>query len=322
LKALVLTGSRADRNGLEVLHNALLRAGHYSELSSCFSRFNGKPDVVILGGDRIEVLSYVVGISELGIPIAHLAGGDVTEGSADDRYRDAITALSCIHFATNFGSHCRLVERLGHRRDSIYLTGSPAIDRIQQTPVFDKDDTMNMFYMHCDRPVALVCVHPNTIGRDPCVDARITIDALKRLNLQCIVLGPNADRGGKEVEAMIQEWRKGQADRMVSYWPNVSAKLYYSLMTHCDVMVGNSSAGYYEAPSFGLPVVQVGNRQHGRMAPDNVVETVLNADYVTEVIQYQLDSGRCVDCRNPYGQGHSAPLIVAALEENNWRWEK
>src|SRR6516162_9614796 len=110
MRAIVITGSRADRNGLEVVHEALLKAGHKSQFMQwnlSVIRACAEADVAILGGDRFEILEAAVEITGMDVPIAHIAGGDVTEGSADNRYRDAITALSCIHFATNEDAYLR-----------------------------------------------------------------------------------------------------------------------------------------------------------------------------------------------------------------------
>jgi UDP-hydrolysing UDP-N-acetyl-D-glucosamine 2-epimerase len=315
MKALVITGSRADRNGLEVVYEALLKAGHDSRLCEQNKWDNG--DVAVIGGDRIEILEAAVDLAKRRIPIAHIAGGDVTEGSADDRYRDAISKLACIHFATNHWAESRLrYEHLARQGDAIYETGSPAIDRIKQTPVYDKSGTFIQIGLPTnDKPTALVCVHPNTVGQ-PLAEFFAVKEALSALEIQCIVLGANADPYGDRINESFKFWC---ATRGHVFAENVSPQLYYSLLTHCDVMVGNSSAMLYEAPSFGLPCVLVGDRQNGRIVPDNVLVCDSDADEIVGYMQERLQHGR-ISCENPYGDGDSAPRIVKALEENSWRW--
>jgi UDP-hydrolysing UDP-N-acetyl-D-glucosamine 2-epimerase len=316
MKALVITGSRADRNGLEVVHEALHKAGHESEFiywRSDYSWMDGwEGDVAVVGGDRSEILHVALQMSLAGIPIAHIAGGDVTEGSADNRYRDAITALSCIHLATNQPAFARLAK-LTHGEDSVWLTGSPAIDRIKQTPVLTKEQTFDEIGFDWDKPVALVCVHPNTLGDAPLRDYNAVRQAIAEMGLQCVWLGANADKGGDDINEHAEAFCRVTSP-IRAFYKNVSPQIYYSLMTHCDVMVGNSSAGYYEAPCFGLPVVQVGDRQKGRMEPKNVVWIAPKADAVMAEVKHAVVSGRFT-CDNPYGDGQSAPRIVKALEE-------
>jgi UDP-hydrolysing UDP-N-acetyl-D-glucosamine 2-epimerase len=321
MRALVITGSRADCNGLEVVHEALLKAGHKSQFMQwnlSVIRACAEADVAILGSDRFEILEAAVEITGMDVPIAHIAGGDVTEGSADNRYRDAITALSCIHFATNEDAYLRLTQHLArHSDDRVYHTGSPAIDRIYQTAITVKDELWRQLGFWPDGPVALVCVHPNTVGKDPTADFAAVEHALHKLDLCCVLLGANADNGGAAINTMWQALAKQSSK--VTFHDNVSPQLYYSLMKYCDVMIGNSSAMLYEAPSFGLPCVLVGDRQKGRSIPNNVVaQTKLDAEHVRAGIRAALMYGRH-KCNNPYGDGKSAPRIVKALEQNVWR---
>jgi UDP-hydrolysing UDP-N-acetyl-D-glucosamine 2-epimerase len=325
MKVLVITGSRADRNGLEVVHEALLKAWHTSHLwqADDFGYSSKHVDAAIVGGDRFEVLEAVVELARRRIPIAHIAGGDVTEGSADNRYRDAITALSCIHFATNAVAFNRITGGdynegpLSHKGDKVYMTGSPAIDRIKQTAVLTREGVFKRMDWRLDQKAAIVCVHPNTVESEPMMEARAVVAALSKIEIQCVCLGANADPGGEAINSVWRDW-SGSRHQCV-FAENVSPQLYYSLMTHCDVMVGNSSAMLYEAPSFGLQCVLVGDRQRGRTIPDNVYHSGLEPDRIAEIIMKLADHGRST-CENPYGDGNSAPRIVEALEENVWRW--
>lgn len=331
MRALVVTGSRADRNGLEVVHEALKAARHdswfehLSDWQELDVGFAGICQVAVVGGDRFEILEVVVKLAQRRIPIAHIAGGDVTEGSADDRYRGAITALSCIHFATNESAYLRLTQHLAkHPDDKVYLTGSPAIDRIKQTPVLTERETYEAVGLWAGSHAVLVSVHPETVGRDPLVTCHAVLNALEKLpdSYRFVFLGANADKGGREIDELFKHFVDTHRTGESVFHANLSPQLYYSLMTYCDVMVGNSSAMLYEAPSFNCRCVLVGRRQHGRTMPENVTEWPSgSAQELAAAIRYALDTP-CWNCANPYGDGHSAPRIVKAIEENAWRWTK
>lgn len=313
MKALVITGSRADRNGLEVVHEALLKAGHESTLFHYDGLLTERfADVAIVGGDRIEILEAAVELAALRIPIVHIAGGDVTEGSADNRYRNAITALSCIHLATNEKAEHRLRHGLVQcGSDDIQLTGSPAIDRIKQT-IPEPGSAGRL--MRNDMPNVLVSVHPNTVGGDPCADTDAVIAALKDMRVNVLPLEPNADPGSQLVTTRLA----AAFGKVIANRPPAE---YYWLMQHCDVMIGNSSAMLYEAPCFGLRCVLVGERQAGRTRPLNIYWCRhYESKVIADDIMIQIAAGRLSKCENPYGDGHSAPRIVKALEENAWRW--
>jgi UDP-N-acetylglucosamine 2-epimerase len=163
-----------------------------------------------------------------------------------------------------------------------------------------------------------VCVHPNTLGDAPLRDYNAVRQAIAEMGLQCVWLGANADKGGDDINEHAEAFCRVTSP-IRAFYKNVSPQIYYSLMTHCDVMVGNSSAMLYEAPSFCLPCVLFGDRQKGREYPQNLFSCPADIpQFLTRQIQLALGTDRRIWEGlpiNPYGDGNSAPRIVKALEE-------
>lgn len=277
-----------------------------------------RPDAALLAGDRYETLACALACATAGVPIVHLAGGDATLGSADDRYRNAITALASLHCTTNSWATNRLGMSPIIRVFDIYETGSPAIDRIVNTvpeePSFIGD--MKLSGGVCN---IVLQVHPNTAGGLPsALEASVICTALRAmapLPGNIVVIGACEDRGKDEVDAMLQHLSVGYSD--ASTWiSNLPPAQYYWLLQNFHVMIGNSSAAYYEAPSFGLPCLDVGDRQKGRIMPDNVMHCAATVEGVVAGIRALLERGGPVRCRNLYGDGRSAERVVRAIEEH------
>lgn len=346
MKVLVLTTSRADWNGLGMVARECVRRKiavcvcAYTIMPDWGNAINDdgliydcgldaierqciefQPDVAVVAGDRWELLEACITLCKYKIPICHIGGGDITEGSMDNRYRDAITMLACIHCVETERARERL-KRLGLTGDSLYLTGQPGLDRIKQTPLLKQFEVLQQTGLGNAKPTALVCVHPNTVASDPLVDYYPTQHALADLGIQCVCIGANADPGGAMINALLEEWAKDNP--FVRFLPNVSPQFYYSLMAYCHVMVGNSSAGTAEAPCFGIPVVNVGDRQKGREFGPSTWHAVPTVESVRQQIDAALwwrsAAHKSEPWQSPYGDGESAPRIVKALEDNAWRW--
>ena len=267
------------------------------------------PDLVVLAGDRYETLSAATAAAVLGIPIAHIGGGDVTEGSMDDKFRNAVTMMADIHFPTNDYSGDRIITMRGLGRTLVYAEGSPALDRIRETPVtVSKSEFCRLVEIDPSRKNILVAFHPVTTDADPAAQCREMIEALRAVDAGIVVLGTNADAGGEAVARLL-------SGLGVKPFQNLSAPMFYAALTHMDLMIGNSSAGIYETASFGIPVVNVGNRQTGRITPDNVFNCPADAAQIAAAIPFQMAGGHR-PCRNPYGDGHSSPRIVKIIAEH------
>lgn len=226
-----------------------------------------KPDLVILAGDRFEILGAATAAHLMHIPIAHLSGGDITEGSQDDAMRHAITKLAALHFPTNQESADRL-EALGEETWRIHMVGAPQIDYLLQQALFSKKETLTHWYQWaelCDAfndGYVLVAYQPPTALEDPTVEIDGLLEILKKTGKRCIFTTVNTDAGSREIGLKIIKFC--QAGKHI--YAKMDHKLYLSAMKHCEYMIGNSSSGYYEAPTLGTKFVAIGDRQKGRRA--------------------------------------------------------
>ncbi len=282
MRVALISGSRSDRNALVMVEKALKVAGHDAKLAHCIELglppseafdFMAEavplvtkaetPDIVIIHGDRHEMLAVAAKVNILGFPIAHIGGGDITEGSQDDCFRHAITKLSHLHFASNQDSADRIVQ-MGEEPGRVHVTGCPGIDMVMATPVLEREETFAAVGLA--RPVRslVVLFHPDTLGGTTSDHLEALSVALSRRAEALVLLGPNADAGGDLIRREWQRLAQNRPDTV--YHDNVEPQLFYSLLRWCDVLVGNSSAGFYEAPCFDRSVVNIGDRQDGRVA--------------------------------------------------------
>lgn len=339
MRIITVTGSRSDRNAITVLTNSLRGAGHDVDLVSVHPESetpvrrvpeamtdmtiaigHSYPDVLFLHGDRHEILGAAVAANILGVPIAHIGGGDVTEGSQDDSFRHAITKLSHLHFPSHEAAARRIIQ-MGEERSRVIVTGCPGIDALKAMPVLDRDTTfltVGLEGFHPFHKSILVLFHPNTMG-DTASELKALSDALMSRKEALVLVGPNAD---SESGVIRDRWRGMARERRDTvYHDEVSPQLFYSLLRHCDVLVGNSSAGYYEAPCFGIPVVDLGDRQKGRPQASNVRNYMFDADRIGCGIVNAFGSWAPAAartyppryCNNPYGDGHACERIVEVV---------
>jgi UDP-hydrolysing UDP-N-acetyl-D-glucosamine 2-epimerase len=341
MKIAIVTGSRADRGALEMVEKALALAKPWhnqtfiidlSDMPPAPRNFevairttesaerirlglgDGYADLMIIHGDRHEVLGAAMAANTMSVPIAHLGGGDITEGSQDDCFRHAITKLSHLHFATNQDSAARIIQ-MGEDPDRVHVTGDPGVDRILAMPLLDRHATFAAVGLSTPQKCLLVSFHPNTLGDDVRPELTALREALMRMGeMPMVLIGPNADAGSDVIRA---EWRLMAANlSQVVYHENLPGQVYLSLMKHCDAMVGNSSAGLYEAPSFGLPVVNIGDRQKGRRKAGNIHDVEPKSDWILGGIRSALrDWGPAarLSSTNPYGDGHAAERIAKII---------
>jgi GDP/UDP-N,N'-diacetylbacillosamine 2-epimerase (hydrolysing) len=250
--------------------------------------------------------------SHMNIPVVHVQGGDIS-GNIDGMVRYAITSLSHLHLVSNPDSAARLV-RIGENEWRVVTVGSPHLDGILESAA-PKDEVCSYLGIDGDAETLLVMQHPVTEQWSEAeMQIKETIDAVKRTGLQSVVIYPNNDAGSAYIQEGIM--RCEYADmRLVR---NLPRNIYLGLMQMSSVMIGNSSSGLIEAPSFKLPVVNIGRRQDGRLKAKNVIDT----DYDSEDIYTAINTARSDKFKrnldglvNPYGDGHSSDRVIKALEE-------
>lgn len=286
------------------LDMALALGAQIAATAPIMARVN--PDMVLLQGDRGEMLAAAIVASHRNIPIVHMAGGDRT-GSIDNSIRNAITSFSHIHLTTCAPSTQRVIE-LGEPPQRVFEVGEPALDVIREFDCIAPSQLATELGLDLSRPLALATQHPvTTEAHDAAAQVTATLQALAELKLQTVFTYPNTDSGGADIVRVLEAWRGRESLHLV---PHLGQRAYLSLMKIAAVMVGNSSSGILEAASFRLPVVNIGTRQHGRLRAANVVDAGYDAAETRQKILYALhdvafrQSLRSVT--NPYGDGNTA----------------
>jgi UDP-hydrolysing UDP-N-acetyl-D-glucosamine 2-epimerase len=271
------------------------------------------PDLVVLLGDRYEILAAAQAALVARIPIAHIAGGDTTEGAFDEAIRHSITKMAHLHFVTN-DSAARRVCQLGENPEHIYSVGSPGIDAIKRAKLLDKKELEKELSFTFKQRNLLVTFHPVTLDAQPAaVQFRELLKALDSFgdDVGLLFTKPNADTDGRVIIAMIDDYVTKRAHAKA--FPSLGQIRYLSMIAQVDAVVGNSSSGLYEVPSFKKPTVNIGDRQKGRLQASSVINCQPVSIDILRAIK-EAFSKDCSDVVNPYGNGDSAPKIVAALK--------
>lgn len=269
-----------------------------------------KPDLCLILGDRYEMLCVVSAALVSGVPVAHLCGGDVTYGAFDDAIRHAITKMSTLHFVTNEEA-ARRVRQLGEDPAHVIVSGSPGIDRILAQPVLGRAEFLAEVGLQGFDDYILVSFHPETLAADKAAQLSALMEALAAFPETGLLLsGSNADPGGQAIDRAFEALAQKRNNAV--FHISLGSKLYFSAMAHASLLLGNSSSGVYEAPSFGIPTVNVGDRQAGRPRARSVIDCAATLGAIREGIE----RARVLDCRsveNPFGSGHAAEIVVETL---------
>jgi GDP/UDP-N,N'-diacetylbacillosamine 2-epimerase (hydrolysing) len=274
------------------------------------------PDILLVVGDRFEVNAAVAAAVPFGIPIAHVHGGEVTEGAIDESFRHSITKMSHLHFATT-REYARRIAQMGEEDWRIIVSGAPGLDNMLQIKTPTKAEIEERFAIDLEQPTLLATYHPVTRSKVPGQDELTPLlAAIEDLGIQVVFTYPNADSGGRAMVAEIEEFQKRFAGARLVV--NASQEFYIGLMKHVSSMAGNSSSGIIEAASFGLPVVNIGPRQAGRIR----VENVIDVENTEKAIRMGLDRALAPEFRrqlqemtNPYGDGRAGNRIKTVLAD-------
>jgi UDP-hydrolysing UDP-N-acetyl-D-glucosamine 2-epimerase len=270
------------------------------------------PDVVLVMGDRLDMLPAATASLPFNIPLAHLHGGEVTEGAIDDRVRHAMSKLSQLHLVSCESARQCLLS-MGEDDAKIVVTGAPGLDTLLAAPQMSRAEFLREVGLDAvagsEKVFILATVHPETNAPDPIAPMTAVLAALDELRLPVLFTAPNNDPGGAEMKQVLAAWIASRACAV--HRDTLGSRLYPNALRHAAAMVGNSSSGIIEAGLFGLPVVDVGDRQKGRERGGNVVPVGCGPD-VAQAIRDALDGGRLLP-ESPYGQGGSGPLVAEAL---------
>lgn len=267
-----------------------------------------RPQLVLLLGDRGEMLAGALAAIHLNIPVAHVHGGE-RSGTVDEPVRHAISKLSHFHFVATAQARERLV-RMGELAERVWVTGAPGLDGLRELADIDRAALARAEGLDPARPIALMVFHPVLQEAAAAgAQAAAVIDSLKRHGVQVLALLPNADAGSAAIRELLQARRDAGDLRLATHFPR---RNFVSWMAAADVMVGNSSAGIIEAASFGTPVVNIGMRQNLRERNANVVDAAAEPAAIEAAVDRALRHGRHAP-QNVYGDGAAGPRIVDLL---------
>ncbi len=272
-----------------------------------------RPDLLLLTADRYEMLAPASVALALRIPLAHIEGGEISEGAIDDAVRNALTKLSHVHFTSTALAQKRVIA-MGEEPWRVHWAGAPSLDHLRRSARKSREEIERELRVDLSIPTALIAYHPTTIARDTTREANALFEALCGMPQQILFCYPNADAGSRllaeRARLFIEE--HGNANLFV----NLDPITYWSLLRCVDLLIGNSSSGIMEAASFEVPVVNVGIRQRGRERARNV----LDAEAAGESIREKIAIASAPEFReslqgmsNPYGDGQAAARIVSVL---------
>ena len=272
-----------------------------------------KPDVLLVLGDRFEILAAAQAAMLANIPIAHIGGGDVTEGAFDDAIRHALTKMAHVHLVTS-ESAARRVAQLGEAADRIHVVGNPGLDWLTRSPRMTDAALEAALGAPLSPRNLLVTFHPVTLAADRGLsqfEALLAALGKQPDDVGVWITRPNADPGHEAFTARLDAWAESRSNVRVR---TSLGPAYLSLMARVDAVVGNSSSGLAEAPSLGVATVNIGDRQAGRLAGDTVIHCAPEASAINAAIDKAIAADMS-GATNPYGDGHSAARIVAVLRD-------
>jgi len=277
-----------------------------------------KPDIVVLLGDRFEIFSAAQAALVARIPVAHLHGGESTEGAIDEAFRHAITKMAHLHFTATEEYRARVIQ-LGEDPQRVFCVGAAALDNIRRLSLLGRPELEEVLGFHLGTKNLLVTFHPATQEADTAGyqfgELLAALDDFADVRL--IFTLPNADTGGRVVRAMIEDYVAARSERAVAY-TSLGHLRYLSAMQFVDAVVGNSSSGLIEAPSFRIGTINIGDRQRGRIKAASVIDCEPTQQSIGEALRrlYSADfQGPLRQITNPYGEDPVAGRIVRVLAD-------
>ncbi|AQS38860.1 UDP-N-acetyl-D-glucosamine 2-epimerase, UDP-hydrolysing [Shewanella psychrophila] len=276
-----------------------------------------KPDLLVVLGDRFESMAVCQAAMVAQIPIAHIHGGEITEGLIDEAVRHSMTKMSHLHFTTTEDYRQRVIQ-LGELPERVYNFGAPGIDSIKSLSLLELDELSKSIKFDLTlQPYMVVTYHPVTLSKDGAVDdLKRLLSALRNYpNHNFVITYPNADTHGRALITILDEFKSEIPERVLLV-QSLGQLRYLSVLKHCDLVIGNSSSGLIEAPTFNIPTINIGERQKGRIAGETVISC--NGDKISILGALQLAQSeefrqKCKLAKNPYGNGSSSERILDVI---------
>ena len=283
--------------------------------AQAFARFC--PDLLVVLGDRFEMHAAVVASLPFKIPVAHIHGGESTEGAIDEPIRHSITKMSHLHFPS-METYARRIIQMGEEPWRVVVTGSMSLDNLSALPMLDRRELSDRWGLEWNGPTLLVTYHPVTLEHEG-IEAQLRglLWALDQVDCSLIFTYPNSDPQGRIIVEMVRQF--SERHTRTKFVTNLGTQAYFSLMEQVEAMVGNSSSGIIEAGSFKLPVVNIGNRQRGRVHGPNVIDVSQSQEEILAGIRKAVSPefrASLAKMANPYyGNGNAAEIIIDKLKE-------
>ena len=286
-----------------------------------------QPDLLLLLGDRSETLSAGFAATLAGVPIAHLHGGEESEGAIDNALRHALTKLSHLHLVSH-PAHAQRVLQMGEDPSKVVVVGAAGLDNLYRNDLPERAALEAQLGVALAPPVVVVTLHPATAGGDPQAEVQALATALGRVPATYVITQPNADQGGAAIRSYWTQWAHGRARTASSgtapalrggsvvLVDALGERAFFGLLRCADAVLGNSSSGIIEAPALSLPVVNVGDRQRGRLRSEHVSDVPADPDAIERALRTALEPATRARLRQsepPYPRGPAAPRIVEAL---------
>lgn len=284
-----------------------------------------RPDFLIILGDRYEALAVTQAAFLLRIPVVHLHGGELTLGALDDGMRHAITQLSAWHITATERYRQRVIQ-LGVDPERAWNLGAPGLEQLQRQAAMTIEELSASLDGRLSSSFFLVTYHPETVGSQDALKVQNAVfAALERFpSHQVLITYPNADAGGHPLIQHIEDWQSRHPDSVVAL-PNLGQRRYVNALRLCSAVVGNSSSGIIEAPSCGVPTVNIGERQKGREQAASVINCASDEEAIVAALTRALSPGFiavCRDCRNPYGDGLFSEKFMSLLNRHHFGVDK
>ncbi len=272
-----------------------------------------RPDILLLIADRYEMLAPAAAALALRIPMAHIEGGEISEGAVDDAVRHALTKLAHLHF-TPTREAARRVRAMGEEPWRIHRTGAPSLDHLRHSRLATPEELEGAVGMPVDRRTCVIAFHPVTLDADTTAEMAALFAALDDLGRPVVFCFPNADTGSYRIMDRARDWCEGRDDARLVV--NLPPTVYWALLRDAGALAGNSSSGIMETASLGLPTVNIGRRQAGRTCAANVTDVPADGDRIRQALSEALrrdTRDRLADITNPYGDGDAGSRIAEAL---------
>lgn len=275
-----------------------------------------RPDILLVIADRYEMLAPASVALALRIPVAHIEGGEISEGAVDDAVRNALTKLSHIHF-TPTEQASRRVRAMGEEAWRVHQVGAPSLDHLVKRDLLSRETLNAQLGIDLASRYFVVSYHPVTLKRNTVEEADAVFESLARLaasDEQLIICFPNADAGGRQLIARARAFCESHDSAHL--FVNLNHLSYWSLLQHASMLIGNSSSGIMETPSLGLPTVNIGMRQQGRERALNIIDSDASVDAILQAVKRAGEEqfrGSLKNMVNPYGDGHAGERIAKVL---------